>query len=104
MHQRNPDITAASITNTKPQNSNSVSFATVNKIPTEITMMIPKSLALGDSNLNAKANRMRNIGAADLHIVANVTEMKTRDTLLKLTSNAVPRAVGTTVKGKVHLL
>lgn len=36
-------------------------------------------------------------------IVANVTEMKTRDTLLKLTSIAVPRAVGTTVKGKVHL-
>jgi hypothetical protein len=36
-------------------------------------------------------------------IVANVTEMKTRDALLKLTSIAVPRAVGTTVKGKVHL-
>lgn len=36
-------------------------------------------------------------------IVANVTEMKTRDALLRLTSNAVPRAVGTTVKGKFHL-
>lgn len=29
MHQRNPDITAASITKMKPQNSNAVSFATV---------------------------------------------------------------------------
>ena len=36
-------------------------------------------------------------------IVANVTEMKTRDALLRLTSIAVPIAVGTTVKGKFHL-
>lgn len=65
--------------------------------------MIVISLMLGDSSLKAKANRRRNMGAADLHIVANVTEMKTRDALLKLMSSAVPRAVGTTVKGKVHL-
>ena len=36
-------------------------------------------------------------------IVANVTEMEIKDALLRLTSIAVPRAVGTTVKGKVHL-
>lgn len=36
-------------------------------------------------------------------IVANVTETKTRDALLKLISSAVPKAVGTTVKSKVHL-
>lgn len=36
-------------------------------------------------------------------MVANVTEMKTREALLKLTSNAVARAVGKTVKGKVYL-
>jgi len=36
-------------------------------------------------------------------IVANVTEMKTSDALLRLISNAVARAVGTTVKGKGHL-
>lgn len=96
-------MTAASITKMNPQNSNSVSFATVNRIPTEMTRMIPKSLRLGDSNLKAKANRRRNIGEADLHIVANVTEMKTSDALLRLISNAVARAVGTTVKGKGHL-
>jgi len=33
-------------------------------------------------------------------IEANVTEMKTRDALLKLTSIAIPRAVRTNVKGK----
>uniref|UniRef100_A0A2P2K8R0 Uncharacterized protein n=1 Tax=Rhizophora mucronata TaxID=61149 RepID=A0A2P2K8R0_RHIMU len=64
----------------------------------EIIMMIPKSLMLGDSNLNAKANRRRNIGDADLHMVANVTEIKTRDALLRLISNAVPTAVGTTLR------
>lgn len=103
MLQRNPDITAASITKMKPQNSNSVSFATVNKIPTDMSKIMPKSFTLGDSNLNAKANIRRNIGDADLHIVANVTEMKTSDALLKLISSAVPRAVGTTVTWKVHL-
>ena len=36
-------------------------------------------------------------------IVANVTDMKTRDALLKFISSAVPRAVGTTVKGKAHI-
>lgn len=36
-------------------------------------------------------------------MVANVTDMKTRDALLKLISSAVPRAVGTTVKVKVDL-
>lgn len=97
MHQRNPDITAASITKINPQNSNAVSFATVNKIPIEMTIIIPKSLMLGDSNLKAKANNRRNIGAADLHIVANVTEMKTRDSLLRFTSMAVASAVGTTL-------
>lgn len=30
--------------------------------------------------------------------MANVTEMKTREALLRLISKAVPRAVGTTVK------
>lgn len=51
MHQRNPDITAASMTKTKPQNWKPVSFETVNRIPTEITKIIPKRLRLGDSNL-----------------------------------------------------
>ena len=36
-------------------------------------------------------------------MVANVTDIETRDASLRLTSKAVPRAVGTTVKGKVHL-
>lgn len=36
-------------------------------------------------------------------IVANVTEIKTSDALLKLISSAVARAVGKTVKGKGHL-
>lgn len=103
MLQRKPDITAASMTNMKPQNSNAVSFATVNKIPTDIIKIMPKSLTLGVSNLNAKANIKRNIGDADLHMVAKVTEMKTRDALLKLISSAVASDVGTTVKGKVHL-
>ena len=38
-----------------------------------------------------------------LTMVANVTEMKTRDRLLRFISSAVLRAVGTTVKGKGHL-
>lgn len=36
-------------------------------------------------------------------MVANVTEIKTSDTLLRFTSIAVASAVGTTVKGKFHL-
>jgi hypothetical protein len=90
-------MTAASMTKTKPQNSNSVSFATVNNTPAEITEIMPKSFRLGDSSLKAKANRRRNIGAADLHIVANVTDMKTSDSLLRFISIAVPSAVGTTL-------
>lgn len=65
--------------------------------------MIPSSFKLGDSNLNAKANKRRYIGDADLHIVAKVTVMKTSDSLLRFMSSAVARAVGTTVTGKVHL-
>ena len=42
-------------------------------------------------------------GEKEQTIVANVTDIETRDALLKLISIAVPRAVGTTVKGKVHL-
>lgn len=103
MDHLKPDITEASITKMKPHNSNSVSFATVNKIPTDIIKMMPESLKLGASNLKAKANRRRNIGEPDLHMVANVTDIETRDALLRLISKAVPRAVGTTVKGKVHL-
>jgi hypothetical protein len=33
-------------------------------------------------------------------MVAKVTEIKTRDALLRFISNAVPRAVGTTTKGE----
>lgn len=36
-------------------------------------------------------------------MVANVTEMNTRETLLRFTSIAVASAVGTTVKSKFHL-
>jgi hypothetical protein len=39
----------------------------VNNTPAEITEIMPKSFRLGDSSLKAKANRRRNIGAADLH-------------------------------------
>jgi len=52
---------------------------------------------LGVSNLNANANRRRNIGEVDLHMVANVTDMNTSDMLLKLISKAVAVAVGTTL-------
>jgi hypothetical protein len=69
----------------------------VNNTPAEITEIMPKSFRLGDSSLKAKANRRRNIGAADLHIVANVTDMKTSDSLLRFISIAVPSAVGTTL-------
>lgn len=36
-------------------------------------------------------------------IVANVTEIDTREALLRFTSIAVASAVGTTVKSKFHL-
>lgn len=42
----------------------------------------------------------RNIGKSKLTIVAKVTEMNTREALLRFISRAVPIAVGTTVKGK----
>lgn len=38
-----------------------------------------------------------------LTIVANVTDMKTREILLRFTSSAVPMAVGTTAKRRIHM-
>jgi Zn finger protein HypA/HybF involved in hydrogenase expression len=43
------------------------------------------------------------IGAADLHIVANVTVMKTSEMLLKFMSRAVAKAVGTTAEQIIKL-
>jgi hypothetical protein len=60
--------------------------------------MIPRRLKLGFSSLKIKANRRMKIGAADLHIVANVTVMKTSEMLLRFISRAVAKAVGTTRK------
>ena len=40
IHQRKPDMTAASMTKTKPQNSNSVSFATDGEKITSLMALI----------------------------------------------------------------
>jgi hypothetical protein len=91
-----PDKAAASMIKINPHRLNSVAFATDNRTPTEMTSMIPRILKLGFSNLNAKANKSKKIGPADLHMVANVTVMKTRETLLKFISRAVAKPNGTT--------
>lgn len=52
------------------------------------------------NNPLTKLMNRRNIGKSKLTIVAKVTEMNTREALLRFISRAVPIAVGTTVKGK----